>query len=152
MPRIEPGDGGGLVVVLEADESIRIAAGGSTLTVALDGEGALTTTLAGGRTPLAAPPASNSRSAAAGSPAGHDEGGASSTDLDPLTAARAVDEVLNAFQQANVRARGVKQTHKENTPEHAQAVDALKGEAMDRVVEICGRYQLSRRGSPPQGE
>ena len=144
MSRIHVGEDGTLVLALEQGESIRVRGGGHTLAVSLDAGGTLAAALrAGGELPgieavrttaVSAAPAPENGAAPAPDPLG----GLGVPEL--LSASDAIREIVNIFQQVNVKARAAKDHHGEDTPEHARAVDRLKDDAMHRVAEVCERY------------
>lgn len=126
MPRIQTGADGELVLLLDAHETIRIVGSSTTApTVVAEADAAR---------PLPAVAVAEPDASEAEPP----------VMAEPLTAAQAIAEILNAFQQVNVRMREVQEQHKNGTPAHAQMRDRLQARAMDRVVEVCRRYQLGR--------
>lgn len=143
MARVES-ERGMLSLTLDEGESIRVAGAGHVLLITREG-GTLTATLCGSESeprvsrpvPICAdePPLGIS----AREPAPDDTGA--------LAAPDAILEILNIFQQVNVKSRRVKEQLGEDSPDYAFTAGMLKTEAMDRVADICQRYLLMRAPS-----
>ena len=150
MAQIES-HGGMLTLSLEEGERIRVTAGSHVLLISRGSDGALTTTLRSGGEPGVAQemPARERAPLGIGTPAP-----APVADLlaVALSAPDAVREIMLVFEQANVKLRRAKGEHAEESPEQASAMDVVKTEAMDQVVELCRRYTQPRSIAIGDGE